>query len=588
MPSGTGSYPVTFRYRLNGTGPWNGISNPGANQHTFNTGQTGNHQFMMIVTGPGGCLDTVIRCYTITQKPTAAIVAINPASPQCETSLPLTLNLSAAYGATITSYAWYLNGTLLGSDPSNNQSFPAAITSPGTYTLKLIVTDTSGCRDSAQQTYTVSAQPTASFTTSANTLCRGGRVCFTNTSTGTGPTTSYFWNFGDGSTSTKPNPCHNYRNSGTYTVSLQVCNPGSCCATTTQTITVLNGGLVDLTANGAQDTTKYCVLPGDPTTSYTVTFTDGGDCPGGGCTYQWDFGDGTPPVTTPTNAPQTHTYTSFGEWWADLTVTHPGGCLHRDSVYVVFQPVQVTAVFDIPAGNFGGCAPYTVTFQNISYTNATTFIWDYGDGQRDTVKPPSTTPFTHTYTATGTYQVTLYAMNACGSTYTIKGPINVVGKPRINAVNGTPNPGCAPQRVNFSVSATGQQPANNFYWNFGDGSSWVSGTATPSHTYLSPGVYTVTVVARNFCGDDTARYRVVIDTLPRARLLMAPTEGCHALTVTFTNLSLPGMAEGTSARFWEGLWIDGGTCCWAGCYPNYGGGQITTAFSPAGGLAAAL
>lgn len=565
---------MTFRYRLNGTGPWNGISNPGSNQHTFNPGQTGNHQFMMVVTGPGGCLDTVIHCYTITQKPTATLVAVNPASPQCQTSLPLTLNLSAAYGATIVSYAWYLNGTLLGSGPSNNQSFPAAITSPGTYTLKLVVTDTSGCQDSTQQSYAVSAQPTASFTPSATTLCRGGRVCFTNTSTGTGPSTSYFWNFGDGNTSTRPNPCHNYRNPGTYTVSLQVCNPGSCCHTTTQTITVLSGGLADLMGNGAQDTIKYCVFPGDPTTSYTVTFTDGGDCPGGGCTYEWDFGDGTPPVTTPTNAPQTHTYTSFGEWWAYLTVTHPSGCVHRDSVYVVFQPVQVTAVFDLPAGNYGGCAPYTITIQNISYANATTFIWDYGDGQRDTVRPPSTTPFTHTYTATGTYQVTLYAMNACGSTYTIKGPITVVGKPRINAVNATPNPGCAPQRVTFSVNATGQQPANNFYWNFGDGSPWVSGTATPSHTYTASGVYTVTVVARNFCGDDTARYRVVIDTLPQAQLLATPTEGCHALTVNFTNLSTPGMAEGTSAPFWEALWIDGGTCCWAGCYPQLWGGGL--------------
>ncbi|GIV25250.1 MAG: hypothetical protein KatS3mg026_0942 [Bacteroidia bacterium] len=303
VPSGTGSYTVTFRYRLNGTGPWNGISNPGSNQHTFNPGQTGNHQFMMVVTGPGGCLDTVIHCYTITQKPTATLVAVNPASPQCQTSLPLTLNLSAAYGATIVSYAWYLNGTLLGSGPSNNQSFPAAITSPGTYTLKLVVTDTSGCQDSTQQSYAVSAQPTASFTPSATTLCRGGRVCFTNTSTGTGPSTSYFWNFGDGNTSTRPNPCHNYRNPGTYTVSLQVCNPGSCCHTTTQTITVLSGGLADLMGNGAQDTIKYCVFPGDPTTSYTVTFTDGGDCPGGGCTYEWDFGDGTPAGYDPYQCP---------------------------------------------------------------------------------------------------------------------------------------------------------------------------------------------------------------------------------------------------------------------------------------------
>ena len=81
-------------------------------------------------------------------------------------------------------------------------------------------------------------------------------------------------------------------------------------------------------------------MPGDPS-----TITSNSDCPGGGCTYTWDFGDGTPPVITSADTPQVHTYMTFGEWWASLTVTYPGGCTHKDSIYVVFQPTLVSAFF---------------------------------------------------------------------------------------------------------------------------------------------------------------------------------------------------------------------------------------------------
>lgn len=566
FPLGHGGNPYVFYYRLNSSGGWNAISNPAANQHTFNAGQTGVHQFMLVVNGPGGCRDTVIRCYTISQKPVANITAINPASPQCASALPLTLNVSAAYGASIATYAWYINGTLVGSGSSNNQTLPNAITAPGTYQIKLVVVDTAGCRDSTERTYIVNPTPTASFTNSLTNPCRGRRVCFTNTSTGVVSGTTYLWDFGDGWTSTQVNPCHRYTTPGTYTVTLQVCNPGGCCQTATQTITVQPGGLADILGDGLQDTVKYCVLPGDPATTFTVTFTSNSDCPGGGCTYEWDFGyDG---VTLSTNAdtPQVHTYTSFGEGWAYLTVTHPNGCVHKDSIYVVFQPTLVAATFDIPP-TAGGCAPYTITIQNISQTNATAFVWDYGDGQRDTVIPPSTSSFTHTYTSAGSYQIQLTAYNACGSTYAIRGPVLVVGKPRITGLNATPNPGCAPQNVAFSVTATGVSPSNNYHWDFGDGNT-LSNVQNPTHLYSQKGIYTVTVRACNSCGCDTAQITVTVDSLPEANLQASPLEGCHPLTVTFTNLSRPNMAAGVTAPFWEALYIDGGRCCgpwWNSC-----------------------
>lgn len=58
---------------------------------------------------------------------------------------------------------------------------------------------------------------------------------------------------------------------------------------------------------------------------------------------------------------------------------------------------------------------------------------------------------------------------------------------------GNPSNGCAPLSVNFTYTAT--QPATQFFWNFGDGSTTT--TEFPSHTYNNPGTYTVKLVVRD-------------------------------------------------------------------------------------------
>ena len=50
---------------------------------------------------------------------------------------------------------------------------------------------------------------------------------------------SHLWDFGDGNTSTAPNPAHNYLNPGTYTVNLYTTNK-ACHDTATKTIHVIN------------------------------------------------------------------------------------------------------------------------------------------------------------------------------------------------------------------------------------------------------------------------------------------------------------------------------------------------------------
>jgi len=98
--------------------------------------------------------------------------------------------------------------------------------------------ETPGCTSSrVPVTATIITQPVAGFTSSVVSFTGN----FTNTSTGAA---TYFWNFGDATTSTDPNPSHTYTASGTFTVMLIATN-GSCADTTYQDVTILPTGGID-------------------------------------------------------------------------------------------------------------------------------------------------------------------------------------------------------------------------------------------------------------------------------------------------------------------------------------------------------
>ncbi|MGN6476339.1 MAG: PKD domain-containing protein, partial [Flavipsychrobacter sp.] len=83
----------------------------------------------------------------------------------------------------------------------------------GTYAVKLVVTNASG-RDSVTKTnyITVAPTPIVSFTADSTPSCTLPRtVTFNNTSSpGGSGTTTYLWDFGDGTTSTAQNPSKTY------------------------------------------------------------------------------------------------------------------------------------------------------------------------------------------------------------------------------------------------------------------------------------------------------------------------------------------------------------------------------------------
>ena len=107
----------------------------------------------------------------------------------------------------------------------------------------------------------------------------------------------------------------------------------------------------------------------------------------------------------------------------------------------------VTAAF---SGNIlTSCSvPTTVTFTNTS-SNATTATWDFGDNTTDTAYNPS-----HTYTAPGTYNVTLNVSSACGTDNTVQTNYITINPPASPTANGAQL--CNPGSVTLNATGSGQ------------------------------------------------------------------------------------------------------------------------------------
>ncbi len=469
------------------------------------------------------------QCTTVVASFTTSVVEV------CGTG-PVTVNFTnTSTGAVAPSalYRWYLNGTQFDAGTGLGAPNSSTISGAGTYTYMLVGIDNfNNCIDTAYVDVILHPVPNAAFTFAPNHQCANVPINFTNNSTGADAYTTYQWDFGDGGSSVLANPGHQYAAGGTYTVTLTMTNGPGCTSTTTATVTTLPIPVINISGDDGDGDLINCLLPADPTTSETVTFFN---TTTGAVSYTWDFGDGSPPVTTASTAPLTHTYTTFGTFTVTMTATHANGCTETATLTVVFEK-YVSASLTLDILEYSGCAPHTLTtLQNLA-VNANTYVWDFGDGS-----PPITTtspvPPTHTYTTGGTYTITLTASNSCNTAQATISPIVIVDGPTANFTTSLPgNLGCAPQLTNFFNNSTNVQPANNYYWDMGNGNTYSNVVTPPGQTY-SQGTWTIMMVAGNACGNDTVYQIIQIDTLPVVDLVVTPDTGCTPLTVTSTNNS---------------------------------------------------
>ena len=468
--------------------------------HTYLS--TGTMSLQLIAFNENGCSDTMRRmnAFTIAGNSTSFTA---PTVGCANTAVSITNNTSPAP----ISQVWDLgDGSPLqtGFTPSVNY------TNAGTYQIKLI-NNFGACVDSMVSTITINTQPTAAFSATPTSSCYAPLpVTFSNTSANA---VSYLWTFGDGFTSTLPNPTHSYQDQGNFTVTLTTTSANGCTKTKTE-----NGYI-----NIQRPHVSVDSLPKRGCAPLTHTFVHhviGGDSI---VSFQWNFGDGSP---ISTDATPTHTFDA-GNYNIVLMIVTATGC--TDTVtYVNGIRAGVRPHAEFSANPLLTCARTPVTFTDLTTPGgaANQWFWQFGDSTSSTTQSPR-----HTYEDTGRFTITLIAYNN-GCADTMIKPDYLYIMPPIAAYDLIGS--CSNKKLkrfkNVSIGADSSR------WNFGDGSPiLISNDSLLSHTYAQSGVYQVTLTVYNHasgCDDQKTFSVIVVDETPT--IVSSATTSCRTEPVAFS------------------------------------------------------
>ncbi len=328
----------------------------------------------------------------------------------------------------------------------------------GNYSLKLLVSDIRGCKDSLIKEVKI-FKPEPDFNADDLIGCMPMEVTFNNLSESDTAIVSWEWDFGDNTTSSDENPVHSYGNFGTFDVTLTAVDLLGCIGTINKNNYIeAFKPIPDFTA----DDNTICL--GD-----TISFfpQDTSNI----ISYQWDFGDG----SSSKDIYPKHKYKNSGYYSVTLTLIDEQGC---DSTQIINNFIYIQ---DIPvpeftsSGVFADCYPFQVNFiDSTDNSDVIDWYWSFGDGETSS---HLTNPI-HIYTSPGSYDVSLNVIteNGCTGKHTefnyieIKGPVAV-----INA----PDTVCRNEEALFI--AEDQEDVFGLQWIFGDGST--SSEDTAYHSY---------------------------------------------------------------------------------------------------------
>lgn len=203
----------------------------------------------------------------------------------------------------------------------------------------------------------------------------------------------YYWDFGDGKTSTAQNPTHTFQNPGIYKVTCTIENVYEVTNQKTVAIYVNAANLLPEITAFASPTTGWAPL----TVSFTASATDSD---GTIVSYHWDFKD----RTTSNEQNPTHTFQTRKRYPVLLTVTDNEGGISTKTIVIIAkgnsEPVARPSA-DITSGT----APLTVKFTGSgkdSDGSIVSYYWDFKDGGTSNQQNP-----THTFNTVGNHKVTL-------------------------------------------------------------------------------------------------------------------------------------------------------------------------------------
>ncbi|MEJ7735837.1 MAG: PKD domain-containing protein [Chitinophagaceae bacterium] len=463
---------IQYIYSVNGGPP---ITGSQTTSLIFDS--TGPYNVRLIVTDRYGCSDTITKIVTI-EGPTARFAPVPSLS--CKNGTITFNDLSTSTG-NITKWDYdFGDGT---TQSFTRPPFTHLYKDTGNFTVRLTVTDQSGCTDSAVvKNAVIITSPKAAFKAENTLFCPGGSLQFTDSSSGKG--LSYIWDFGDGTSSTLQNPTHIYSGGDNfYTVKLSIQDTAGCMDSSTK----INYVQIKApkSAFNASDTVSICV-PFEAGFVFKGTDYE---------SFYWAFGDS----TTSTLLNPAHFYNQYGSYVAKLYVTGYGGCVDSsEQIITVYDPSNTSIRYNPLTACNSLLVDFTVT------NTVTPYLFYFGDTGSD--YPPQST-FQHLYTSPGSYTPSLVLKDNSQCL------VEISGKDEIKILGAEPffSPDrkalCDSGTIYFTNYTIGNDPVVSSKWDFGDGVSSLD--IDPIHYYDKPGRYLASLSVNTLNGCSKTLYDTI-------------------------------------------------------------------------------
>jgi len=194
-------------------------------------------------------------------------------------------------------------------------------------------------------------------------------VMFTGVAAGGDGSLDFFWDFGDGETSTEQDPAHTFTGAGVFSTVFTATDADGDLASATVVITVGNASIpvVSIVANPTTGTAPLDV-------DFTAT-ASGGNAP---LTFAWDFGDG----AVANIAAPSHIFTAAGTYLTRVQVTDADGDVAEATVAIVAGGAQNNAAKpDFEIFNVGSYeSGLEDNYEPNDSRTAAYYLGDYGAG----------------------------------------------------------------------------------------------------------------------------------------------------------------------------------------------------------------
>ncbi|XP_066131348.1 polycystin-1 isoform X2 [Saccopteryx bilineata] len=371
---------------------------------------------------------------------------------------------------------------------------------------------------------------------------------------GRGRPATYLWELGDGGQREGPAVTHMYASTGHFTVRVAGWNEVS------RSEARLNVS-VQRRVQGLSVNASRTVVPLNGSVSFSTSLEAGSDV-----RYSWVLCDRCTPI--PGGPTISYTFRSVGTFNIIVTAENEVGTA-QDSIFVyVLQRIEGLQV----AGGGGSCCfPTNSTLQLQAVVRDGTNI-SYGwTAQRDggPTLVGSGRSFLLTVLEAGTYHIQLRATNMLGSAMANR-TVDFVEPIRQLAVTASPNPAS----VNVSVTFCAELASGSgviYTWSLKEGLSWESPDPSMTHTFLTPGLYPVTITAKNPLG------------LANATIDLAVQVPVSGLSIRTDELDSSYVVTGSAVLF-QGQLILGTNVSWCWAVPGGSrhGQRVTVVFPDAG------